>query len=142
MFYKKRNAERLTKLHPKVRAMTEQWLAKLETAKREVLITAGYRTKAEQDSLYALGRTKPGKIVTNAKGGQSLHNYAVAIDFCPVDIKGNCLWADTKKFKDYAAVAKIVGFESGLDWKNFPDPPHLQFCDGHNLAYFQKGGTL
>ncbi|MED0738884.1 M15 family metallopeptidase, partial [Aneurinibacillus thermoaerophilus] len=46
-----------------------------------VLITQGYRSIAEQNELYAQGRTKPGKIVTNAKGGTSYHNYGLALDF-------------------------------------------------------------
>ena len=142
MIYQKRNKERLAKLHPKVRAMAEQWISKLETAKREVLVTSGYRTKAEQDALYALGRTKSGKIVTNARGGQSLHNYGVALDFCPCDAKGNCLWSDRKKFKEYAAVGKLCGFEWGGAWASFPDMPHLQFTGGLTLADFQKGKTL
>ena len=142
MIYKTRNTERIAKLHPKVKAMAEQWLGKLETAKREVLITSGYRSKADQDLLYAQGRTKPGKVVTNARGGQSLHNYGVAFDFCPCDDKGNCLWADPKKFKEYAAVGKMVGFEWGGEWASFPDPPHLQFLGGLTLSDFQKGKTF
>lgn len=38
------------------------------------------RTISEQNELYAQGRTKPGKVVTFAKGGQSMHNYGLAID--------------------------------------------------------------
>jgi peptidoglycan L-alanyl-D-glutamate endopeptidase CwlK len=38
------------------------------------------RTFAEQDGLWEIGRTKPGKIVTNAKGGYSYHNYGLAKD--------------------------------------------------------------
>ena len=40
----------------------------------------GFRTFALQDALYAQGRTTPGAIVTNAKGGQSPHNYGLAVD--------------------------------------------------------------
>jgi len=47
-----------------------------------IKITSAFRSIAEQDALYAQGRTKPGSIVTNAKGGQSLHNYGVAFDVC------------------------------------------------------------
>ena len=38
------------------------------------------RTFAEQEALYEKGRTKPGSVVTFARGGQSYHNYGVAID--------------------------------------------------------------
>ena len=81
MIYEKRNTERINTLTPKGIAIAKEWLGKLKTAKREVLITSGYRTKTEQDALYALGRTKVGKIVTNSKGGQSSHNFHIAIEF-------------------------------------------------------------
>ncbi len=129
MIYEKRNIEKINTLTQKGILMAKEWIGKLKTAKREVLITSGYRTKSEQDALYALGRTKPGKIVTNNKGGTSSHNFHIAIDFCPVDNKGNLLWSDVKKFKQYAAVAKMCGFEWGGDWKKFPDQCHLQYKD-------------
>src|SRR5690606_22511724 len=47
----------------------------------EYIGISGHRTWAEQDALYAQGRTKPGSIVTNAKGGQSNHNFGIAMDF-------------------------------------------------------------
>ena len=48
------------------------------------------RTFKEQDDLYSQGRTRPGKIVTNAKGGDSYHNYGLAIDIVLlVDRDGN-----------------------------------------------------
>lgn len=53
-----------------------------------VQITSGYRSFAEQNKLYAQGRTAPGKIVTNAKGGQSNHNYGLAIDYVLLSADG------------------------------------------------------
>jgi peptidoglycan L-alanyl-D-glutamate endopeptidase CwlK len=44
-------------------------------------LTSGYRSKKEQNELYAQGRSKPGQVVTNAKAGQSYHNYGLAVDF-------------------------------------------------------------
>jgi peptidoglycan L-alanyl-D-glutamate endopeptidase CwlK len=43
-------------------------------------ITSGVRTIAEQDAIYQIGRSKPGKLVTNARGGQSYHNFGCAVD--------------------------------------------------------------
>ena len=48
-----------------------------------VEIVQGLRTFAEQDALYAQGRTGPGAIVTQARGGESNHNYGLAADLCP-----------------------------------------------------------
>ena len=55
----------------------------------QLRVTQGLRTIAEQDELYAQGRTKPGKIVTNAKGGKSNHNSGLAIDVCIVNCDGS-----------------------------------------------------
>ncbi|WP_177225954.1 M15 family metallopeptidase, partial [Arsenicibacter rosenii] len=45
-------------------------------------LTATHRPDAEQDQLYAQGRTMPGPVVTDAKAGQSPHNFkpALALD--------------------------------------------------------------
>ncbi len=85
--------ERVKLLHPKVRA---EVIACIQAVKAKlapncaIRIVQGLRTIAEQDALYAQGRTKPGKIVTNARGGSSYHNYGVAIDFAIlIDKDGN-----------------------------------------------------
>src|SRR5947208_1116522 len=58
------------------RAFMEQVLAAGISAK----IVDGSRTYKQQDALYAIGRTKPGHIVTNARGGFSNHNFGIAWD--------------------------------------------------------------
>jgi peptidoglycan LD-endopeptidase CwlK len=70
----------LSHLHPKVEAMARAALAECSAAGIDVLVTCTYRTGAEQEALYARGRTKPGPKVTNARAGQSLHQYRVALD--------------------------------------------------------------
>ncbi len=93
-----------------------------------VLITDGYRSKAEQDALYAQGRTKPGKIVTNAKGGQSNHNFGIAVDFCLTNEKGTIAnYTVNSDWRRVASIAKSKGFEWGGDWKGFVDNPHLEY---------------
>lgn len=93
-----------------------------------VLITDGYRSYAEQDELYAQGRTKPGSIVTNAKGGQSNHNFGIAVDFCLTNKEGTAAyWTVNADWKRVAAIAKSMGFEWGGDWTSFKDNPHLEY---------------
>lgn len=93
-----------------------------------IIVSQGYRTFAEQDALYAQGRTKPGSIVTNAKGGQSNHNYGVAVDFAIDTI-------DDGKIDSWQPSALVVnmmkrrGFDWGGDWKSFTDLPHFEACD-------------
>jgi len=118
--------ERLNRLHPKARdtfrAFIEEAEAELGIALR---ITTGYRTIAEQDVLYAQGRTTVGDIVTNAKGGQSFHNYGLAVDLCRLsdDLK-HVQWSfDMAQLKPIAAKH---GIEWGGDWKHFKDYPHFE----------------
>jgi peptidoglycan L-alanyl-D-glutamate endopeptidase CwlK len=99
-----------------------------------------YRSIKEQDDLYAIGRTKKGAKVTNAKGGQSIHNYGLAFDIVLLyDKNGDGIfeeasWSltrdgDNDKLADWMEVAnyfKSVGYEWGGDWKNFKDAPHFQ----------------
>ena len=98
----------------------------------DVLITCTYRSGEEQDSLYAKGRTTPGKIVTNAKRGQSKHNFTIngkpaskAFDVVPV-IDGKLVWDDKHPvWKSLGEIGKRCGLEWAGDWK-FREYPHFQ----------------
>lgn len=83
----------------------------------ELLIYCTLRSNEEQDALYAIGRSLSGKIVTNARAGQSAHNpdkfgYAHAYDCCPM-IAGKCMW--DSKHPSWAIVGRC-GEEAGLVW--------------------------
>ena len=116
--------------------------------KYKMIITHGYRSIQEQNEIYSQGRTKKGSIVTNAKGGQSMHNYGLAIDFCLVTPDGkNAIWDTYTDFDkdgkpDWAEVveeAMKLGFEWGGDWKGFKDSPHLQMTGELTLKDLQSG---
>lgn len=105
-----------------------------------VQITSGYRSFAEQNKLYAQGRTAPGKIVTNAKGGQSNHNYGLAIDYVLLSVDGKkALWTVNEKWRRVAQIGKSLGFSWGGDWKSFKDYPHLEMMGGMTLSQLQAG---
>jgi peptidoglycan LD-endopeptidase CwlK len=110
------------------------------------------RTFAEQDALFAQGRSKPGKRVTNARGGQSFHNYGLAVDIVLLvdrDKNGTyeeASWdtrldGDNDKIADWmecVAVFKIWGWEWGGDWKSFKDMPHFQKTFGYTTPQLLK----
>lgn len=105
-----------------------------------VQITSGYRSFAEQNKLYAQGRTAPGKIVTNAKGGQSNHNYGLAIDYVLLSADGKkALWTVNEKWRRVAQIGKSLGFSWGGDWKSFKDYPHLEMMGSLTLSQLQAG---
>ncbi|MEK5008597.1 M15 family metallopeptidase [Bacillus sp. FSL K6-3312] len=105
-----------------------------------VQITSGYRSFAEQNKLYAQGRTAPGKIVTNGKGGQSNHNYGLAIDYVLLSADGKkALWTVNEKWRRVAQIGKSLGFSWGGDWKSFKDYPHLEMMGSLTLTQLQAG---
>lgn len=94
-----------------------------------LLVVSGLRTAAQQDALYAQGRTAPGHQVTNAKAGYSMHNYGLAVDVVPYlsGGSGRLNWdSDTPQFQVMVTVLEEEGLEWGGDWKHFPDRDHFQ----------------
>lgn len=85
----------------------------------------GTRGLAEQEILYAQGRTAPGLIVTYAKGGFSPHNYGCASDWTLWDAGGNPIWMKPgdSRWKEYAFACEKVGLVWGGDFE-FRDCPH------------------
>jgi peptidoglycan L-alanyl-D-glutamate endopeptidase CwlK len=134
-------------LHPVVAAKCRAHVAACEAAGMPIAITFTYRSIETQNALYAQGRTKPGKVVTNAKGGQSLHNYRLAYDGVPKKLLAYPNWGDTPAHQAeanaawslYAKLGKVQGLEWGGDWKSIKDRPHMQWTGGLTLAQLQQG---
>ena len=80
----------LQNLHPDMQTLAKQFLAECVKQEIYVLIYCTYRSNEEQDYLYKQGRTIAGKIVTNAKGGQSKHNFT-APDGTPMSKAFDCV---------------------------------------------------
>lgn len=129
---KNKSAQRLTGLHPVVRSAATALIERCYKLNISILITQGLRTIAEQDALYAQGRTKPGAIVTNARGGYSYHNFGLAVDFALLLPNGSsvswdmCRDGNNNQIADWQEVvkeAKGLGFEWGGDWTSFKDYP-------------------
>lgn len=133
---------RLESLAPKVEAAARTAIRECEALGLHPLVTCTYRSGEEQNELYAQGRTKPGPKVTNAKAGQSFHQYRAALDLYPlVNGKPDFSGKSGDWFK-IAAVFKKHGFEWAFEWKRFKEMPHFQMTGGHPLSYFQQGGKL
>ena len=90
-------------------------------------ITCGVRTKAEQEALYAQGRTKPGKIVTQTLKSRHIGGFAVDVVALP---HGVVSW-NPIFYKQIAEAFKAaeselsIPIEWGGDWK-FKDYPHFE----------------
>jgi peptidoglycan L-alanyl-D-glutamate endopeptidase CwlK len=125
---------RIAKIHPKLRTDCSDILIEIQKKGIDIRITQGLRTIAEQDALYAQGRTTPGKKVTNAKGGSSMHNYGLAVDFCLLHKDGSISWSMTEDIdkdgkKDWMEVVEVFkahGWTWGGDFKSILDTPHFE----------------
>lgn len=145
--------ERIAKANPKVRAELLQIYteANNKLAKSRLRFSHVLRTFKEQTELFAQGRTKAGKIVTNAKAGQSFHNYGLAVDIVLlIDKDGNgtfetATWDvfadwDKDKISDWQEVVQVFekyGWEWGGRWR-FKDLPHFQKTFGKTWQDLKK----
>ncbi|KPH15254.1 hypothetical protein AMQ68_01325 [Chryseobacterium sp. ERMR1:04] len=127
------------KLHPKIRCAVKNFINDVEkTMGIKLRVIQGLRTYAEQNALYAQGRTKEGSKVTNAKGGQSNHNFGLAIDVAEIK-NGKIDWNEQEKIlPKIAPIGKKWGFEWGGDWKSLKDKPHFEMTFGRSLSELRK----
>lgn len=129
------NKDRLSKVFPPLAAKMEKLIALCEAAGVDLLVTQSLRTVEEQNALFAQGRTLPGKRVTNARGGQSYHNFGLAVDVVPLDSLGKADWdASHPAWETMGQLAESIGLEWGARWKTFKDIPHLQLTGGTKLV--------
>jgi len=135
------NSRKIDDLHPLVQKKCLDFIHECKKQGIDVIITSTYRDGESQNALYAQGRTKPGKKVTNAKAGQSYHNWKVAFDFCPV-VNGKAQWDDLDTFTKCGEIAESLGLEWAGRWKSFKELAHCQYTGGLKLADFQEGKTL
>lgn len=134
---------RLKKIHPELAKRVRMVIENLAKAGVQVEVVQGLRTFAEQDALFAQGRTKPGKVVTNARGGQSNHNYGLAVDVVPMN-NGKPNWeAPNSIWIAIGGEAEKLGLEWGGSWKKFLDRPHVQLPGltvKQCISLFKQGG--
>jgi len=129
---------------PELDALQRRSLAMLETLRSEIrplivaliraayesgislVVTDAFRSSAEQDRIYEQGRTTPGPIVTEVRGGSSWHNYGLAADLA-VLAGGQPTWPnDLDLWARIGAIGKRAGLRWGGDFPT-PDRPHFEF---------------
>lgn len=125
------NDEYIAELYSTVQPLVTAFLDAASKEGFNLRITAGFRTFEEQDALYAKGRTEPGRIVTNAKGGESFHNFGLAIDVVDTKNLYNIDW------DRLGSIGESVGLEHGD--RGYVDRPHFQYRGGLTLEQVQAG---
>lgn len=131
--------ERIATLHPKIRDTATLAMVNanflLKKGRSQVRVDQGYRSFDEQNALY-----KKIPKVTNSKGGQSYHNYGLALDIVLIIDGITASWnttADWNKdnqsdWMEVVAIFKTHSFTWGGDWVKFKDMPHFEMIFGHN----------
>ena len=131
------NETKLQQVHPALAHRARKIIAFAKADGYELRVTQGLRTFKEQDDLF-----KKRPKVTNARGGQSMHNYGLAVDFAFV-VNGKISW-DDKLYTRIGKWALNAGLEWGGGWRKFKDMPHVQLPGLPNyktlLPIFQKSG--
>jgi peptidoglycan L-alanyl-D-glutamate endopeptidase CwlK len=131
----------LNDLHPAMQPLAAECLNNCKAAGIDLLITCTWRSAAEQDALYAQGRTTPGRIVTRAKAGQSKHNHtlagrpaSLALDVVPLRL-GKPVWAASDAiWQDVGRIGKACGLEWAGEWTRMREFPHFQHPNAKAIA--------
>jgi peptidoglycan L-alanyl-D-glutamate endopeptidase CwlK len=113
----------LDALTPEMKEAALELINRADSAGIDIFVTSTLRTLDEQQALYDQGRTKPGAIVTNAKPGESSHNFGLGFD---VAFSGTQPYIGP--WKELGALGESIGLEWGGRWRN-PDQPHFQAKD-------------
>jgi len=129
----KKKKDKRDGLHPVLVRKLAKVMAAMEALGFPMLLTDGVRTDAEQQALYAIGRTKPGRIVTNADGHTHKSNhqpkadgYGYAADCCFL-IDGRPSWDDDLPWETYGAACRAVGLRWGIKLNaSTVDRPHTE----------------
>ena len=119
-----RSEKAIASLQPAMQPLARALVQKAALNGIKIKIISGLRTYDEQDALYSQGRTAPGNIVTNAKGGYSNHNFGIAFDVGVFE--GAAYLSDSPKYKAVGILGMELGLEWGGNWKTMADQPHFQ----------------
>jgi peptidoglycan LD-endopeptidase CwlK len=119
-----RSEKYIATLLPEVQPIARSLVQKAALSGIKIKIISGLRSYAEQDALYAQGRTKPGAKVTNARGGYSNHNFGIAFDIGVFE--GATYLPESAKYKAVGVLGMDLGLEWGGNWKTIVDQPHFQ----------------
>lgn len=137
------NSRSLSELHPVCKAKAEKFLELAKQNGIDILVTSTYRDLESQAALFAQGRTKPGLIVTNARPGQSWHNWRCAFDVVPIR-NGKPVWGitgpDGSLWRKVGELGESVGLEWAGRWTGkLREFAHFQYTGGLTLAQLQQG---
>ncbi|MBB6050214.1 M15 family metallopeptidase [Armatimonas rosea] len=135
-----RSETNLATLRPKAQPHFRALLRALKTYATshglDVKIISANRTWAEQDALFAKGRTAPGPKVTNARGGQSNHNFQIAVDIGL--FKDGKYLEESVHYDKMGPLGEALGLEWGGSWHDLSDAPHYQIKTNKKVSVLRE----
>jgi peptidoglycan L-alanyl-D-glutamate endopeptidase CwlK len=131
MNYKERSYKVFDGLQADFKERVIRWYEECMAEGLKILVYCGYRSNEDQEKLYKQGRSTKGNKVTNARAGQSFHNYGRAIDFVPVR-NGESSWDDTASYLKAQRIGKEFGLRP-ISW----ELPHLEDSNFKNWRELQ-----
>ena len=136
------NSRNINDLLPNVKVRVEKFIELCDEEGIDLLITSTYRDNESQEALYEQGRTRPGKVVTNAKSGESWHNYRCAIDIVPL-VNGKPNWDGSDPiWQRIGELGEQAGLEWAGRWRTFRELAHFQYTGGLTLADLKAGKEI
>jgi len=135
------NSRCLDALLPVVKLRAEAFILACSLDGIQLIVTSTFRDNESQAELYAQGRTKPGKIVTNAKPGFSFHQFKCAFDVVPL-VNGKCCWDDEELWERIGKIGEDHGLEWAGRWMSFKEKPHFQYTGGFTIKQLQAGAQI
>lgn len=137
--FDQRSERHIGGLHIKAQELARRFMKAASQGPHTVKIISGTRSYNEQNALFRQGRFgNPPPRVTNARGGESNHNFCIAFDIGLFDENGKYLTgatsAEVKAYEDVAEIARTEGLDWGGNWVSFRDIPHYQVRTEKKIA--------
>jgi peptidoglycan L-alanyl-D-glutamate endopeptidase CwlK len=136
------NSRSLDDLIPPAKERVERFLSLCKDQNIDLLVTSTYRDNESQQALYEQGRTTAGKVVTNAKAGESWHNWRCAVDVVPL-VNGKPDWDGSHPIWDKVGeLGEQAGLEWAGRWRSFKELAHFQYTGGLTLTDLKEGKQI
>ena len=136
------NSRSLDDLIPPAKERVERFLSLCKDEGIDLLVTSTYRDNESQQALYEQGRTTAGKVVTNAKAGDSWHNWRCAVDVVPL-VNGKPNWDGLHPVWDQIGqLGEQAGLEWAGRWRSFKELAHFQYTGGLTLTDLKEGKQI
>ena len=136
------NSRSLDDLIDPVKERVEHFLSLCKDEGIDLLVTSTYRDNESQQALYEQGRTTAGKVVTNAKAGDSWHNWRCAVDVVPM-VNGKPNWDGSHPvWSKIGELGEQAGLEWAGRWRSFKELAHFQYTGGLTLTDLKEGKQI